>query len=58
MRRDKKTGIALVEVRGGAPAEIRHVVTDDFVHFVIHVAANSSGAHCEMCRMSGPIRYA
>jgi hypothetical protein len=34
------------------------LVTHDFVHFVVHTAANVSGDQCEMCWVKGPIRYA
>jgi hypothetical protein len=34
------------------------LLTNDFIHFVIHVAAKSNGGPCEVCKQSGPIRYA
>lgn len=33
------------------------IVTDDFVHFVVHFAAHTRGGRCDMCMDDRPIRY-
>jgi hypothetical protein len=48
----------LPEAVAQSSTEIFPVLTNDFVHFVVHIAANSTGLRCEMCGTKGPIRYA
>jgi len=31
--------------------------TSDFVHFVMHFAANRSGERCDLCAGMSPMRY-
>lgn len=43
--------------RTGVAAEDSRIVTDDFVHFVVHFAAHARGSRCDMCADDRPIRY-
>lgn len=47
-REGKRTGTAMEDGR---------IVTDDFVHFVVHFAAQARGSRCDMCADDRPIRY-
>lgn len=33
-------------------------ITTDFVHYVMHLAANASGERCDLCAVEGPLQYA
>lgn len=58
MQRKRQSGDQICEEKHNRrTAEDSRIVTDDFVHFVVHFAANAIGNRCDMCTDERPIRY-